>query len=138
MQSKINCTWKSGMAFETEINNFKILMDADESVGGNNLGPRPKALTLASLGGCTGMDVVSILKKMRVEPSYFNMEISGELTEEHPKYYHKIHLVYEFKGDNLPMEKLEKSIQLSQDRYCGVSELLKKGAELTYEIKILD
>jgi putative redox protein len=138
MQSKINCTWKSGMAFETEINNFKILMDADESVGGKNSGPRPKALTLASLGGCTGMDVVSILKKMRVEPSYFNMEITGELTEEHPKYYHKIHLVYEFKGDDLPMEKLEKSVQLSQDRYCGVSELLKKGAEVTYEIKILD
>ena len=138
MQSKINCTWKNGMAFETEINDFKILMDADESVGGKNLGPRPKALTLASLGGCTGMDVVSILKKMRVEPSYFNMEITGELTEEHPKYYHKIHLVYEFKGDDLPMEKLEKSVKLSKDRYCGVSELLRKGAEITYEIKILD
>ena len=138
MKNKINCTWKSGMAFETEINSFKVLMDADESVGGSNLGPRPKALTLASLGGCTGMDVVSILKKMRVEPSYFNMKITGELTDEHPKYYHKIHLVYEFKGDGLPMEKLEKAVNLSQDRYCGVSELLKKGAEVTYEIKILD
>ena len=138
MQNKINCTWKDGMAFETEINDFKIRMDAAEAVGGNNSGPRPKALTLASLGGCTGMDVVSILKKMRVEPSYFNMEITGELTEEHPKYYHKIHLVYQFKGENLPMEKLEKAINLSQDRYCGVSELLKKGAEVTYTIEVLD
>lgn len=138
MQSKINCTWKSGMAFETEINDFKILMDADESVGGNNSGPRPKALTLASLGGCTGMDVISILKKMRVEPAFFNIEISGDLTEEHPKYYHKIHLIYQFKGDDLPMAKLEKAVTLSQDRYCGVSELLKKGAEVTYTIEIQD
>lgn len=138
MQNKINCTWKEGMAFETEINDFKILIDADESVGGKNLGPRPKALTLASLGGCTGMDVISILRKMRVEPSFFNIEVAGELTDEHPKHYHKIHVLYQFKGDNLPKEKLEKAVSLSQDRYCGVSELLKKGAELTHTIEVLD
>jgi len=126
------------MAFEAEINNFKILMDADESVGGENSGPRPKPLTLASLGGCTGMDVVSILKKMRIEPDYFNIEIEGELTEEHPRYYHKIHLTYQFKGVDLPMDKLEKAVNLSQDRYCGVSELLKKGAEITYQIELLN
>ena len=84
------------------------------------------------------MDVVSILKKMRVEPSYFNVEITGELTDEHPKYYHKIHLTYEFKGENLPMAKLEKAVTLSQDRYCGVSELLRKGSEVTHDIKVLD
>ena len=138
MKSKINCTWKKNMAFEAEINNFKILMDADESVGGANSGPRPKPLTLASLGGCTGMDVISILKKMRIEPAYFNIEIEGELTEEHPKYYHKIHLIYQFKGEDLPMDKLEKAVNLSQDRYCGVSELLKKGAEITYKIELLN
>ncbi len=138
MSNKVDCTWKGDMAFEAEVNDFKLLIDADEVVGGKNQGPRPKPLTLVSLGGCTGMDVVSILKKMRIEPEFFNIEIRGELTEEHPKYYHKIHLEYQFKGKNLPLDKIEKAVTLSQDRYCGVSELLKKGAELTYEIKILD
>lgn len=138
MSNKVECAWKGDMAFEATVNDFKILIDADESVGGKNSGPRPKPLTLASLGGCTGMDVISILKKMRVEPEYFNIEIDGELTEEHPKYYHKIHLVYAFKGNDLPLDKLEKAINLSQDRYCGVSELLRKGAEISHEIKILD
>jgi putative redox protein len=138
MSNTVDCTWKGDMAFEANVNDFKILMDASEDVGGKNQGPRPKPLTLASLGGCSGMDVVSILKKMRVELNYFNIEISGELTDEHPKYYYQIHLVYSFKGDNLPMAKIEKAVTLSQDRYCGVSELLKKGAEVTYEIKILD
>jgi putative redox protein len=74
---------------------------------------------------------------MRVELSYFNIIAEGDMTEEHPKYYDKIHLVYEFKGEDLPVEKLEKAINLSQDRYCGVSALLRKGAALTYEVKIL-
>lgn len=126
------------MAFEADVNGFKLALDADESVGGTNTGPRPKPLTLASLGGCTGMDVVSILKKMRVEPDFFNVSVTGELTEEHPKYYYKIHLRYEFKGEGLDPEKLEKAVSLSQERYCGVSELLKKGAEISSEIVILD
>jgi len=138
MKEKIDCTYKQGMAFEAEVQGFKLTLDAVEAVGGKNLGPRPKPLTLVSLAGCTGMDVVSILKKMRVEPSYFNISVEGEMTEEHPKYYSHMHIIYEFKGQDLPMEKLEKAITLSQDRYCGVSALLKKGAEITYEIKILN
>ena len=137
MGEAINCTWKDGMAFEAEVNGFKITLDAVESVGGQDRGPRPKPLTLVSLAGCTAMDVISILKKMRVEPAYFNVVVDGELTEEHPKYYHKIHTVYEFRGDKLPMEKLEKAVNLSQDRYCGVTAMLEKGAEMTHEIKIL-
>jgi putative redox protein len=138
MNNQVNVSWKGNMAFEAEVNGFRLPLDADESVGGTNTGPRPKPLTLASLGGCTGMDVVSILKKMRVEPEFFNVSITGELTEDHPKYYHKIHLRYEFKGNGLDTEKLEKAVSLSQERYCGVSELLKKGAEITSEIVILD
>jgi putative redox protein len=137
MKNKVDCTWKENMAFEASIGEFKIMIDADPSVGGMDKGPRPKPLTLASLAGCTGMDVISILKKMRVEPSYFNISVEADLTEEHPKYYNKIHLIYEFKGDDLPMDKLEKAVSLSQDRYCGVSALLRKGAELSYEIRLL-
>lgn len=136
MNNKVDIKWTGNMAFEADVNGFKLTIDADEKVGGQNKGPRPKPLTLASLGGCTGMDVISILKKMRVEPSYFNVEVDGELTEEHPKYYHKIHLTYTFKGDNLDREKIEKAVNLSQERYCGVSELLRKGAEITSSIVI--
>ena len=61
------------MAFEAEVNGFKLMLDAEPAVGGKNQGPRPKPLTLVSLAGCTGMDVISILKKMKVEPEYFNV-----------------------------------------------------------------
>jgi putative redox protein len=137
MSHKAEVKWTSEMAFEVEVNNHKFMVDADENVGGQNLGPRPKALTLAALGGCTGMDVISILKKMHVEPKYFNVSVEAELTDEHPKYYNKIHLTYSFKGDGLPLDKLDKAITLSQERYCGVTAMLSKAAEITYEIKIL-
>ena len=137
MNHKAEVNWTSDMAFEVEVNNHKFMIDADESVGGHDLGPRPKILTLAALGGCTGMDVISILKKMRVEPEYFNVSVDGELTDEHPKYYSKIHLTYTFKGEGLALDKLDKAIALSQERYCGVTAMLNKVAEITYEIIVL-
>ena len=82
MKTKIDCTWKDGMSFESEVNGFKLTIDADEKVGGQNKGPRPKPLTLVSLAGCTGMDVISILKKMRVNPDYFNIEVEGNMIED--------------------------------------------------------
>lgn len=134
MKNTTNVKWTGDMSFEAEVNNFKIKIDADEKVGGKNTGPRPKPLLMVALAGCTGMDVISILKKMRVEPEYFNVEVDGEMTEEHPKYYNKLHIKYTFRGDNLPLAKLEKAVSLSQDRYCGVSDMLKKAAEITHEI----
>jgi putative redox protein len=136
--NKIECTWKHDMVFEADVQGFKILMDADPSVGGQNMGPRPKPLTLVSLAGCTGMDVISILKKMRIEPDYFNVSVEGELTEEHPKYFHKIKVIYEIKGKGIEYEKVEKAVTLSQERYCGVSAMLKAVAEISHEIRILD
>ena len=136
MKDKISSIWKENMSFEADIQGFKIMLDADESVGGESKGPKPKALTLVSLAGCTAMDVISILRKMRIKPEYFNVEVEGELTDEHPKYYHHIHIVYIFKGKDLPMDKLEKAVNLSQDRYCGVSVLLGKGATISSEIVV--
>ena len=136
MKEKIDCTWKDGMAFEADVNGFKLTLDAAEAVGGRNLGPKPKPLTLVSLAGCTAMDVISILKKMRIEPDYFNVEVEGDMTDEHPKYYHKIHIRYIFRGKDLPKAKLEKAVNLSQDRYCGVSEMLIKASKITNEIVI--
>jgi putative redox protein len=138
MSTKVNVTWKDQMTFNANVNGFDIIIDADEKVGGRDLGPRPKPLSLASLGGCTGMDVISILGKMRVKPDFFDIEVEAEMSDEHPKYYKAIHIKYIFKGDNLPMDKIEKAVNLSQDRYCGVSYMLKQSSELTYEIVVLD
>ena len=136
MKSNYSTKWVSGMAFETEITGHKVLMDANEDFGGRDGGPRPKPLIIAALTGCTGMDVVSILKKMHVEVDSFEIKTETEMTEEHPKTYSKIHLIYEFSGKDLDEGKIKKAVSLSQDKYCGVSELLKKGLELSYEIKI--
>jgi len=138
MAQQATITWQSNMAFEAQINGHQLIMDADTSVGGQDLGPRPKILLLAGLGGCTGMDVVSILAKMQIVPEKFWMDIFAELSDEHPKVYNHIKLVYYFKGNNLPMEKLEKAVNLSKDKYCGVSAMLTKTAEMEIEIKIVD
>jgi putative redox protein len=130
--------WNSEMAFKAMINGHEFMLDLDTDAGGKNSGPRPKPLLLASLGGCTAMDVISILKKMRVDPDFFNVRVEGEVTEEHPKHFIKIHLIYEFKGKDLPLDKLQKAIDLSQERYCGISYTLRQAVELTSEIKILD
>ena len=132
--STVNVRWTEDMAFDAEVQGFNIKIDADPAVGGKNRGPKPKPFLLVAAGGCTGMDVVSILKKMRVEFDQFNVEVTGELTDEHPKYYHTIHMKYFFKGKDLPMEKLEKAVTLSQDKYCGVSAMLVKAATITHEI----
>jgi len=130
----VNTKWLNNMAFETEITGHKLILDAGPQVGGENRGPRPKPLMLAALGGCTGMDVISILRKMRVEVDSFNVRVEGELTEEQPTHFNKMHVVYEFTGKNLPLDKLQKAVELSEERYCGVSAVYKKALELTSEI----
>lgn len=138
MKDTFKTTYLDGMAFETEISGHKLIMDAHDEVGGEDRGPRPKPLIMAALSGCTGMDVVSILKKMQVSYDSFEILIESEMTEDHPKTYSKIHMIYVFKGDDLPAAKIEKAVKLSQERYCGVSALLDKALELTYEIKLND
>jgi putative redox protein len=134
----VNTKWLSNMAFESEINGYKIIIDADPRVGGENRGPRPKPFMLAALGGCTAMDVISILQKMKVEVEKFNVSVEGDLTEEFPKHFFKMHVIYEFTGKNLPMDKLKKAVGLSEEKYCGVSAVYKKAMELTSEIKVIE
>jgi putative redox protein len=135
MAQEINCEWAGGMAFESKAGGHTLRMDAGAEVGGQDSGLRPKPLLLTSLAGCTGMDIVSLLTKMRVQINKFNIDIKGDLTDEHPRYYHRIHVIYTFQGENLDREKVEKAVKLSQDKYCGVSAMLRKAAELTYEIR---
>ncbi|MFZ2340840.1 MAG: OsmC family protein [Bacteroidales bacterium] len=126
------------MAFESEINGHKIIIDADPAAGGQDRGPRPKLLMLSALGGCTAMDVVAILKKMRVDIEGLNVIVEGDLTEEHPKHFSRMHIIFEFTGKNLPVDKLQKAIDLSSEKYCGVSAVYRKAMELTSEIRIAE
>ena len=132
----LETNWAEGMRFETEINGHKLILDAAEDNGGTNQGPRPKALMLAALAGCTGMDVISIIKKMRVDVTDFSIEIEANQTEEHPKHYDAMKVIYKFKGNNLEMEKLQKAVSLSEERYCGVSAVYKKAMPVTFEVRI--
>lgn len=134
MKNKVDINWTEDMSFDASVNDHTIKLDAMEAVGGKNKGPRPKPLVLVALGGCTGMDVVSMLKKMRVQFTALNIEVEGELTEEHPKVYHTITIIYRFKGKDLPIEKLEKAVSLSQERYCGVTAMLQKVAKIENKI----
>lgn len=138
MKDSVSISWLKDMSFEAEVNGHKLYLDASSEHGGKNLGPRPKPLLLVALAGCTGMDVVSILKKMRVEFDSFDVRVGGNLTEEHPKRYSEMKLVYLFKGKNIPRDKVEKAVDLSRERYCGVSAMFSEILKLEYEIVIED
>ena len=92
---------------------------------------------MVALAGCTGMDVISILQKMKVDPDDFAVKIEGDITEEHPNHFTKMHIIYQFKGKDLPLDKLEKAINLSLDRYCGVHASYRKAMEITYDLELL-
>ncbi len=134
MKKEINMQFDGGMAFSTELDGHKIVVDAPEEVGGKDSGPRPKALMLVALGGCTGMDVVSLLKKMRVNYDSFNVRIEGNLTEEHPKQFDQMTLVYEFSGADIDQAKVEKAVNMSMEKYCGVSAVYRKALDLQHKI----
>jgi len=108
-------------------------MDAMKAHGGEGAGPSPKELVLQGLAGCTAMDVVSILTKMRTPPESFRVEVSAGMTDTHPKVFTAIHLRYVVTGA-VPRQNVDKAVRLSQDQYCGVSAMLKKAAPLTFEI----
>ena len=125
------------MHFVSDIDNFKIKVDAETAFGGNAKGNQPKPLMLAALGGCTAMDVVSLLNKMRMPFDSLQVEVAAELTDEHPKVYQNVKVTYLIKGENVDHEKVEKSVQLSQDKYCGVIAMFKAFTNVTYEIVYL-
>lgn len=130
----VTTVWKENMVFESDNPSGETLfMDAPDE-GIENKGLRPKALMLSSLAGCSGLDVVSLLKKMRAEVDDFKMVVHGALTEEHPRYYHKVVVAYHFYGSNLQQDKINKAVTLSVDRYCGVMEMFRQFAKVTTEV----
>lgn len=133
--NKVTTVWKENMQFESDNpSGHKILIDTSSDHGGNDAGLRPKALMLSALAGCSGLDVVSLLKKMRVSVDDFKIEITAELTDEHPKFYNKVKVDYHFTGTNLDESKIQKSVDLSVEKYCGVMEMFRQFAEIETEI----
>jgi len=130
--------WKGGMAFEIQQDGHSFVLDADPDSGGADTGARPKALLLSGLIGCTGMDVVSILRKMRVEGYGLEMEAEADLTDDHPVVFSRIRLRYLFSGRDLPRDRIERAVGLSQEKYCGVSAMLRMVAPLEWEIVYLE
>ncbi len=130
----------AGITFagRTEATNHWVMFDGPETFGGSNAAIRPKELLLLSLGGCTASDVVAILQKKRVKLDGFEMNITAEETEEHPKVYKKIHLEYVIYGKNVKPKDVERSIELSQTKYCGVTEMLRHSVEIEHTYKIID
>ena len=131
MTNHITTKWLGEMAFESNNpsgHTFKI--DAGPDDGGKGEGFRPKVLMLSSLAGCSGLDVASLIKKMKLEVDDFQIETIANLTDEHPKYYDKVVIEYHFHGSNLNEKKLQKAIDLSVEKYCGVMEMFRRFAEL--------
>ncbi len=137
MKETITARWLSDLAFEAEVDGHKIYMDSSMEHGGKNTGPRPKPLMMVALAGCTAMDVAAILKKMKVELDDFSVEVEGEVSEDHPKRFLGMKVTFRVKGKEIDRKNVEKAVNLSATRYCGVSANYSKAFPISYEI-ILD
>jgi putative redox protein len=134
MNLKTRIDWEQGMAFRADLDGHQFIIDGTSEAGGKNLGPRPKGLTLVSLAGCTGMDVISLLGKMRVPVKGFSVEAEALLADDHPKKFLGIKVTYAFAGPGIDPEALRKAIALSEDKYCGVRATLSPVVALSHEI----
>jgi putative redox protein len=135
---KATAKWVSNLAFDaTSDNDHTIRLDTTVTGGSIDSGMSPKQLLLASLCGCSGMDVVSILDKMKVNYSKIEIEAEAEQTDTQPKVFKDISMVY--KADVLPeaMDKLKRAVELSHEKYCGVSAMLKKHCDITYSVELI-
>lgn len=126
----ITTTWKGNMQFESTNPGGSLMIDAAEEVGGTNNGLRPKALMLSALSGCSGLDVASLIKKMRLEVTDFNIVTEGFLTDTEPQVYDKVTVTYHFYGTNLNEEKLNRAVELSVEKYCGVMAMFRSFADV--------
>ena len=134
MKNLVTTKWLGGMAFESDNpSGHTIKIDVDAENGGENSGLRPKALMLSPLAGCSGLDVASLMKKMKLEVRAFEIQTEANLTDEHPKFYDAVTISYHFFGSNLVEDKLQKTVDLSVERYCGVMKMFRQFAKL--EIK---
>ncbi|KQU51120.1 peroxiredoxin [Bosea sp. Leaf344] len=136
---KARAKWVEGMAFMGEAGSgHAVIMDGAPEYGGRNLGIRPMEMLLIGLAGCTGFDVVQILKKGREPVTGCEVEVEAERATEDPKVFTKIHLAYRISGRGLSPAKAERAVSLSKEKYCSASIMLGATAEMSYAIEIVD
>ncbi len=136
----VSAKQNGNMSFEINQGGFIFDIDANKEVGGEGKGPSPKGLLLSGLIGCTGMDVASILRKMRVEYTDLYIDAETSYTDEHPKVFKEIIVRFKFTGEEekLDEKKIKRAVTLSQEKYCGVTEMLKKNSPISSEIYLND
>ncbi len=117
--------------------NHSIVMDTKKDVGGFESAPSPMEYLLMALGGCTLMDIISILDKMKVNYYDIEIEVEGKRKNKHPRYFEEVSLNYVLKGDNIEMDKVERAINLSLNKYCSISNNLQPKTKINYNIKII-
>ncbi len=131
---EIETQWMGKMQFNALINGHSVVMDAPERAAGEDNGPIPKPFVLAALSGCTGMDIVALLRKAEQRIEDLDMKVTGELSKQAPMQYMAIHVQYLFKADISAKEAVLNAVTDSQEKYCGVSSMLKKAIPVTWEI----
>ena len=131
----IKTVWTEKSQFKSDNpSGYEFTMFDKSQDNGDVVGFAPKALMLSSLAGCSGLDVVSLLEKMRAEVANFKIEVTAELTDEHPKFYNKVKVDYHFTDSELQPAKIQKAVNLSVTKYCGVMEMFRQFAEVEIEI----
>lgn len=127
----------NGISFvgKTDSNHW-ISMDGPAEFGGYNAGIRPKELLLLAIGGCTGSDVVNILRKKKANLTNFEMNVTSELADEHPKVFTSMHIEFVFYGNNINEKDVERAIELSQTKYCAVTNMLNASVKITHSYRI--
>lgn len=136
---KVDVSWADGMAFEGHSDSdHKVMMDAGEAAGGMNRGARPMELLLMGLGGCSSIDVMLMLNKSRQDVTDCRVEIEAERANDIPAVFTKIHVHFVVSGRNIKVNRVERAIKLSADKYCSASVMLGKTAEITHDFEIIE
>lgn len=134
MKHKVSTHWKGGGLFDSTIDGHTIRIDASDS---KLEGPSPKRLLLSGLAGCSGIDIVTMLEKMRVAVDGLEIDIEAGLSDDYPKVYNHIQMHFRFFGPNIQPKKVVKAIELSLEQYCGVAGMLRKSGPIEYTYEIL-
>ncbi|WP_416678821.1 OsmC family protein [Candidatus Pseudothioglobus sp. Uisw_016] len=135
----LSVNWVDGMLMVGKSHSgHSITMDGPIEIGGENLGIRPMEMLLLGVAGCTMIDVVTTLKKMRQDLSHCETRISAERANEHPKVFTDIHIHFIIKGKDIDPKKVDKAISLSAEKYCSASIMLGKTAKITHDFEVLE
>ncbi len=118
--------------------NHWVMMDGSPEFGGSSAGSSPKELVLMGLAGCTSSDVINILNKKRVNLQNYEVNIKADVSDEHPKVFTSINIEYVFYGKDIKVNDVERAIELSQTKYCGVTKMLEKAVKISHTYKIIE